>query len=203
MDIVVHHAFNALLLVQHHACLTIGRFRGSEDIIANEVVLAREGISIFYTNRGGGLTYHGPGQLVVYPILSLKQNGIGIRHYIWKLEEVVIKMLANWDISGQRIRKYPGVWISDEKICSIGLRVTQGVTMHGFSINVCPNLQHFELIRPCGIIDKKMTSMCKLLGYEVKVEDIKESLLWAFSKVFGFRLEAEDMIKGSNLEAGH
>lgn len=195
VDMVSQGLFDVLLLLQHPSCLTIGRFKGSEDIIAPQDILAREGISIFHTDRGGGITYHGPGQLVGYPILNLKENKLGIPQYIWKLEEVILKALSDLGIYGRRLPKYPGVWVGEEKVCSIGLRVIQGVAMHGFALNVNPSLYHFEFIHPCGIVGKKMTSISKLLGYEVKDEAIKESLLRALCQVFGFRLEVGDKQK--------
>ena len=193
VEIVSQGLFDVLLLLQHPSCLTIGRFKGSEDIIAPQEILATEGISILHTDRGGGVTYHGPGQLIGYPILNLKENKLGIRQYIWKLEEAILKTLLDLGIYGRRMPKYPGVWVGEEKVCSIGLRVIQGVTMHGFALNVNPNLYHYEFIHPCGIVGRKMTSISKLLGYEVKDEDIKESLLQALCQVFAFRLEVGDM----------
>ncbi len=195
VEIVSQGLFDVLLLLQHPPCLTIGRFRGSEDIVVPVETLAEEGIAVFHTDRGGGITYHGPGQLIGYPILNLGKNRLGIRQYIWKLEEVSLKTLSDLGIYGRRIPKYPGVWVGEEKICSIGLRIIQQVAMHGFALNVNPDFRHFEFIRPCGITDKKMTSISKLLGYEVEVEDIKESLLRAFSQAFGFRLNLEGEIE--------
>lgn len=191
VQIVSQGLFDVLLVLQHPPCLTIGRFRGSEDIVVPLQMLAKEGIAVFHTDRGGGITYHGPGQLLGYPILNLRKNKLSIRQYIWKLEDVILNTLSDLGIYGRRIPKYPGVWVGGEKIGSIGLRIIQHVAMHGFAINVNPNLQRFEFIRPCGITDKKMTSISKLLGYEVKVKDIKESLLRAFFQAFGFKLNME------------
>lgn len=192
IDIVSRGLFDILLLLEHPPCLTIGRFRGEEDIIAAPETITSEGISIFQTNRGGGITYHGPGQLVGYPILNLMKNKLGVSRYIWKLEEVVLKTLLSLGIHGGRVSGHPGVWVGEEKVCSIGLRITQGIAMHGFALNVNPNLHHFEFIHPCGITDKKITSISRLMGYEVTVDDIKENLLKAFSQVFHFRFETGD-----------
>ena len=189
IDIVSQGLFDVLLLLEHHPCLTIGRFRGEEDIIAAPETITSEGISIFHTNRGGGVTYHGPGQLVGYPILNLMKNKLGVSRYIWKLEEVVLKTLLNLGIHGGRVSGHPGVWVGEEKVCSIGLRIIQGIAMHGFALNVNPNLHHFKFIHPCGLTDKKITSVSRLMGYEVIVDDIKESLLKAFSQVFHFRFK--------------
>lgn len=189
IDIVSQGLFDVLLLLEHPPCLTIGRFRGEEDIIAAPETLTSEGISIFHTNRGGSVTYHGPGQLVGYPILNLMKNKLGVSRYIWKLEEVVLKTLLNLGIHGGRVSGHPGVWVGEEKVCSIGLRIIQGIAMHGFALNVNPNLHHFKFIHPCGLTDKKITSVSRLMGYEVIVDDIKESLLKAFSQVFHFRFK--------------
>ena len=140
---------DALLLLQHPPVFTTGRFRGEEDIVASVETLAKEGIAVFSSNRGGSITYHGPGQLVGYPILNLKENGLGVLEYIRKLEEVIIKLLLTFGIQGQRVAKYPGgVWVGEEKICSVGIHVSHYITMHGFALNVNTNLRHFEYINP-------------------------------------------------------
>ena len=181
---------NALLLLQHPPVFTIGRFRGEEDIIASAETLAQEGIAVFPSNRGGSVTYHGPGQLVGYPILNLKENGLGVLEYIRKLEDVIIKLLLTFGIHGERVAKYPGgVWVGGEKICSVGIHVSHYVTMHGFALNVNTNLRHFEYINPCGIKGAVITSISELLGYPVKVEALIPSLLDTFSETFGLKCE--------------
>jgi lipoate-protein ligase B len=195
IEVVSESPFDVLLLLEHPPCLTIGRFRGEKDIMATPEILANEGISIFRTDRGGGVTYHGPGQLVGYPILNLLKNKLTVSKYIWKLEEVVLITLLNLGIRGYRISGHPGVWVGEEKICSIGLRIIRGIAMHGFALNVNPNLHYFEFIHPCGITDKKITSISKLLGYEVAVDDIVDSLLKAFSMVFHFLCEIGNRIE--------
>ncbi len=181
---------DVVLLLQHPPVFTTGRFRGEEDIIASAETLAQEGITVFSSNRGGSVTYHGPGQLVGYPILNLKENGLGVLEYIRKLEEVVIKLLLTFGIQGQRVAKYPGgVWVGEKKICSVGIHVSRYITMHGLALNVNTNLQHFEYINPCGIKGAVITSISKLLGYPVEVEAVIGSLLDAFSKTFGLKCE--------------
>ena len=183
---------DAVLLLQHPPVFTTGRFRGEEDIIASVETLAQEGIDVFPSSRGGSVTYHGPGQLVGYPILNLKENGLGVLEYIRKLEEVIIKLLLTFGIQGQRVEKYPGgVWVGEEKICSVGIHVSRYITMHGFALNVNTNLQHFEYINPCGIQGVVITSISKLLGYPVAVEAVIPSLLAAFSETFGLKCERE------------
>ena len=176
---------DVVLLLQHPPVFTIGRFRGEEDII-----VPPDGIAIFSTNRGGSITYHGPGQLVGYPILNLKENGLGVREYIWKLEEVIIKLLLSLGIQGCRVAKYPGgVWVGDRKVCSIGIHVSRYITTHGFALNVNPDFRYFEYIKPCGLKNAVMTSISKLLGYPVEVEAIIESWLYSFSEIFGLKRE--------------
>lgn len=183
---------DVLLLLQHPPVFTIGRFRGEEDINASQEMLTQEGIAVSHTNRGGGITYHGPGQLVGYPILNLKENNPDIREYIWRLEEVIIRLLPSFNIQGYRVAKYPGVWVEEEKICSIGIHVSRYITMHGFALNVNTNLRHFELINPCGLKGRIMTSVSKLLGYPVEVEEAIEPLLDCFSTVFGIKCNRGD-----------
>lgn len=181
---------DVVLLLEHSPVFTIGRFRGEEDIIASAETLAQEGIAVFCSSRGGSVTYHGPGQLVGYPILNLKENRLGVLEYIRKLEEVVIKLLLTFGIQGQRVAKYPGgVWVGGEKICSVGIHVSHYITMHGFALNVNTNLRHFEYINPCGIKGAVITSISKLLGYPVEVEAIIPSLLDIFSETFGLKCE--------------
>jgi lipoate-protein ligase B len=176
---------DVILLLQHPSVFTVGRFRGREDIIVPPETLAREGIAVFHTNRGGGITYHGPGQLVGYPIVNLKENGLGVREYIRKLEAAIIKLLLALDIQGYRPAGYPGVWASGKKVCSIGIHVSRNITTHGFALNVTNDLRYFaEYIRPCGLQGQVMTSISELLGHRVEMETIIEKLLPAFSETF-------------------
>jgi lipoate-protein ligase B len=183
---------DVLLLLQHPPVFTIGRFRGEEDIIVPPETLAQEGIAVFHTNRGGGSTYHGPGQLVGYPIINLKENGLGVREYIWKLEAVIIKLLLALGIQGHRVAEYPGVWVGEKKVCSIGIHVSHYITTHGFALNVTNDLRYFEYIRPCGLASEVITSVSELLGYWVGVETVVGKLLHSFSETFGLSCEQGD-----------
>ena len=183
---------DVLLLLQHPPVFTIGRFRGEEDIIVPPEALAQEGIAVFHTNRGGGSTYHGPGQLVGYPIINLKENGLGVREYIWKLEAVIIKLLLVLGIQGHRLAEYPGVWVGEKKVCSIGIHVSHYITTHGFALNVTNDLRYFEYIRPCGLASGVITSVSELLGHRVGVETVIEKLLRSFSETFGLSCEPGD-----------
>lgn len=180
---------DVLLLLQHPSVFTMGRSGIVENIIVPEETLVKEGIPVFHTNRGGDITYHGPGQLVGYPILNLRENGLTVHQYVWDLEEIVIRTLADFGIGGQRISGRRGVWVGRQKICALGLRISREVSMHGFALNVNTNLKYFTYIIPCGITGVSITSVSKLLGHEVKIGEIQENLLRHFSQVFRLTLE--------------
>jgi lipoate-protein ligase B len=183
---------DTLILLQHPSVFTIGRFKGREELIAPLETLAQETISLLTTSRGGGITYHGPGQLIGYPVINLKENRLGVRQYIQKLETVIIKVLLELGIQGRRIAQYPGVWVNEKKICSVGVKVSHHITMHGFALNVDTDLRHFKYINPCGMNSKVMTSLAKLLGHSIEIETIIEPLLDSFSAVFGLELKQGD-----------
>jgi lipoate-protein ligase B len=182
---------DVILLLEHPSVFTIGRFRGGEDIIVPPETLAREGIAIFRTDRGGGITYHGPGQLVGYPIVNLRENGLGVREYIWKLEEAIIKTLQALGIQGYRLAGYPGVWANGKKVCSIGIHVSHHITTHGFALNVTNDLRYFRYMRPCGLTGEVMTSISELAGHTVQTGEIIEEFLPSFSEIFGLSCEQE------------
>ena len=182
---------DVLLLLQHPSVFTTGRFEGEEDMVVPRERLAREGIAVFHTNRGGGATYHGPGQLVGYPIINLREDGLGVREYIQKLEAVIIKLLLALGIQGHRVAEYPGVWVGEKKVCSIAVHVSRSVTTHGFALNVTNDLRYFRYIRPCGLAGEVMTSVSELLGHWVAMETIIEKLLACFSEIFGLGCEQE------------
>jgi len=180
---------DVLLLLQHPSVFTIGRSGIAENIIVPEETLVKEGIPVFHTNRGGDVTYHGPGQLVGYPILNLREDGLTVHQYVWDLEEVVIRTLADFEIGGQRVSGRRGVWVGREKVCSLGLRVSGEVSMHGFALNVNTSLKYFTYIIPCGITGVSITSVSKLLGREIEIGEIQENLLRHFSEVFRLTLK--------------
>jgi lipoate-protein ligase B len=182
---------DVLLLLQHPPVFTIGRFRGGEDITVPAETLAQEGIAVFHTNRGGGITYHGPGQLVGYPILNLRENGLGVREYIRKLEATIIRLLLALGIEGRRLAEYPGVWVGEKKICSIGIHISHHITTDGFAINVSNDLRYFQYVRPCGLPGEMMTSISELLGHSVEMKTVIEKLLPSFSETFGLSCEQE------------
>jgi len=185
---------DVLLLLQHPSVFTMGRSGIVENIIVPEETLVKEGIPVFHTNRGGDITYHGPGQLVAYPILNLREDGLTVHQYVWDLEEIVIRTLADFGIGGQRVSGRRGVWVGRQKICALGLRISREVSMHGFALNVNTNLKYFTYIIPCGITGVSITSVSKLLGHEVEIEEIQENLLRHFSQVFRLTLECGERL---------
>ncbi len=185
---------DVLLLLQHPSVFTMGRSGIAENIVVSRETLVKEGISVFHTNRGGDVTYHGPGQLVGYPILNLRENGLTVHQYVWDLEEVVIRTLADFGIGGQRVSGRRGVWVGEEKVCALGLRVSGEVSMHGFAVNVNTNLKYFTYIIPCGITGVSITSVSKLLGHEVEIGEIQGNLLRHFSQIFKLTLEYGERI---------
>jgi lipoate-protein ligase B len=176
---------DTVLLFQHPHVYTTGRFHGEEDIIASP-----DKISIVRTNRGGSITYHGPGQLVGYPILDLRASGLGVREYIWKLEEVIIRLLDDFGIEARRNDDHPGgVWTGSRKICSIGINVSRHITMHGFALNVNTDLRYYNHIKPCGLRAAEMTSMAEVTGREVPFATVVHKWVHLFSEVFALRPE--------------
>lgn len=176
---------DTLLLTEHDHVFTIGKSGDENHLLAGEPELKTKGIAVYHNDRGGDITYHGPGQLVGYPILDLRNYYRDLHRYLRDLEEVVIRALESYGVRGQRAEGCTGVWVNDEKICAIGVRSRQWVTMHGFALNVNTDLSYFDRIIPCGVFDRGVTSMHKLLGYQVMLNDVAESITQAFSNVFG------------------
>ena len=180
---------DTLILLEHPPVVTITRKKTSLNILAPLEKLRNEGISIYKTNRGGDITYHGPGQLVGYPILDLNNHGKDLHRYVHTIEEILINLLKDYDVEGHRESGYPGVWVNDEKIAAIGIAVKKGwISMHGFSLNVDPRLDHFSLIIPCGIKDKGVTSLKKVLGKTVDKQQVRQRLMHHFSDMFQLRM---------------
>lgn len=175
-----------LLLLQHTPVITIGRSGTPKNIRVDEEELRRNGVALREASRGGDVTYHGPGQLVGYPILHLDRHGKDVHRYLRALEEVLIKTLAHYHIRAQRRRGLTGVWVEDRKIASIGVAITRWVTYHGFALNVNPNLAHFDLIHPCGLKGVTITTMAKELGRQVNVGEVEPIVIESFAEIFGF-----------------
>jgi lipoyl(octanoyl) transferase len=176
-----------LLLLQHPPVITLGvkGDGGRSHIVASEERLAEEGISVHETGRGGDVTYHGPGQLVGYPIIDLNPDRRDVHRYVRDLEEVLIRAVAAFGIAAGRSPGLTGVWVGEGKVAAIGVRIARWITSHGFALNVDTNLDHFALIIPCGITDKSVTSMEKLTGRQVAMADVETVVSRAFAEVFG------------------
>ena len=179
-----------LLFCEHPNVYTLGKSGTVNNLLINDVFLKKINATYFKSNRGGDITYHGPGQLVGYPIFDLDQFGFQVKNYILKLEQVIINTIAKYGIEGHRLEGATGVWLDIDKvgetrkICAMGVRVSRWVTMHGFALNVNTNLDYFNHINPCGFIDKGVTSMEKELGKKVDFEILKEELKAEMSKEF-------------------
>ena len=178
---------DTVLILEHQPVYTLGRTTKLSDWGGNESALRANGADLCHVNRGGSVTYHGPGQIIAYPIIRLSQHAAGPRQLVWQLEEVMIRLLAMWNISGCRIDKRPGVWVmkpAPAKIASIGLRIQQGITLHGFALNVDMDLEPFQRIHPCGLPHCPVTSMATLLNTAIPMNEIKDELAHILSAVF-------------------
>ncbi|MBI2972877.1 MAG: lipoyl(octanoyl) transferase LipB [Armatimonadetes bacterium] len=178
---------DGLILLEHAPVFTLGRSSRPEHLPYPRETLTELGFSVYEIERGGSVTYHGPGQLVGYPILDLRSYNEDIVKYMRSLEETLIRTLADFGINAQRLRGFPGVWVADEKIAAIGVAVKRKVTMHGFALNVAPDLAHFAYINPCGL-NKPVTSMTKVLGRPVSMSEVREAYARSFGEVYGLSL---------------
>jgi len=175
---------DTLLLLQHNPVITIGRSGSRDNILLSESALEKAGIEVFEIERGGDVTYHGPGQLTGYPIINLKNFRKDVHWYLRQLEEVIIKVLAEYGVTGGRIENYTGVWVGNEKVAAIGIGVRRWITYHGFAFNVNPDMSHFGMITPCGITDKGVTSLERLLGHEVDIDEVTDKVASVFAEIF-------------------
>ena len=181
---------NYLLLLEHPPVYTLGKSGHEENILISQEQMSRQGIEYFKTNRGGDITFHGPEQLVGYPILDLEKFYTDIGRYLRNLEEVIIRAMAMYGIKGDRSPGETGVWLEpgvagkERKICAMGVRCSRWITMHGFAFNVNTNLEYFNHIIPCGIRNKQVTSLQKELGRAVPMEEVKELVKEMFEEVF-------------------
>ncbi len=174
---------HTIILVEHPHVYTLGRSGKQSNLLVSEEFLKSFGAEFYHIDRGGDITYHGPGQIVGYPILDLTQLGLGLKDYIDAIEGAVIDTMAEWGIVCERVEGASGVWIVEpgkpmRKICAVGVKSSRWVTMHGFALNVNTDLNYFGYINPCGFTDRTATSMARELGREIEVERVKERLLW-------------------------
>lgn len=173
-----------ILILEHPHVITLGRRGNRSHLLVPEEYLKKMGISIFHVERGGDVTYHGPGQMIAYPILNLRAYEYNLLRYIDQLEEVIIRGLKDFGIEGRRDSMNRGVWVNDEKIASLGLAIKHWVSYHGFALNYQTDLKFFNLIHPCGLEGKRMTSMAKLLGKEIPKEELVKKIIFHFEEVF-------------------
>jgi lipoyl(octanoyl) transferase len=175
-----------LLLLEHPAVITLGvKIRDDHShVLATREALRAQGVGVFETGRGGDVTYHGPGQLVGYPIIDLKPDRCDVHRYVRDLEEVLIRAVSVFGITAGRIPGLTGIWVDDAKLAAIGVRISRWVTSHGFALNVTTDLSQFNLIVPCGIPDKGVTSMARLLGRAVPMAEVESAVIDAFHAVF-------------------
>lgn len=181
---------NELFFVEHNPVYTLGKSGHEENVLISKEALEKRGIEYFHINRGGDITYHGPGQIVGYPIIDLEQFKTDLGWYLRNLEEVMILTLADYGLIGDRSPGETGVWLDpdkkgfERKICAMGIRCSRWVTMHGFAFNVNTDMSYFDLIVPCGIQGKKATSLQKELGHPVDIEEVKNRMKNHFATVF-------------------
>jgi len=173
-----------LILLEHFPVITFGRAAGEANLLCSGQELTRRGIDVVRTGRGGDVTYHGPGQLVGYPIVDLNREGRDIHRFLRRLEEVLIRTLAAFNLPGERISGKTGVWVEGEKIASIGIGVRRWISWHGFALNLSGDLSGFRNIIPCGLTGVTMASMEGLLGRSISAGEVQQRLILAFSEVF-------------------
>lgn len=175
---------DTIIIQENYPIFTLGRNSSDDNLLLSKDSLAKKGIEVEYVDRGGDITYHGPGQIVISPVLHLKKYMNSIHKYVRSLEEIVIRLLKKYNVNGGRIEGKSGVWIDEDKIAAVGIAIRHGITMHGVSINVKLDLSHFEYIIPCGIKDKGVTSLNKLGVFDINIEKIKENFIEEFNEVF-------------------
>lgn len=180
------HVPDLLLLLQHPAVITLGvkGDGGRANVVATDERLGELGIAVHETGRGGDVTYHGPGQIVGYPILDLKPDRCDVHRYVRDLEEVMIRVCADYGVTAGRIKGFTGTWVGAEKIGAIGVRLSRWITMHGFAFNVSTDLDHFKLIVPCGISDRGVTSLERATGRRLPVAEVEDAVVRRFQEIF-------------------
>jgi lipoyl(octanoyl) transferase len=182
---------DVIITVEHEPVYTLGKTGDRDHILITDEEMKHRGISYYEIDRGGDITYHGPGQLVVYPIFDLNNYYKDTHRFLRDLEEVVIQTLKEYKIDSHRIEEYTGVWVGEEKICAIGIKVSRWITMHGLALNVNNNLSYFNKIIPCGIFEKGVTSMKKETESEIDMNELISEIVGKLTGIFGFRAIVE------------
>jgi len=193
---------DTLLLLEHPPTITIGKSGKLRNVLASQAQLAKQGISLLFVDRGGDVTYHGPGQLVAYPIIDLRKRGIDAHKYVHELEEVIVRTLNDFCIKSCRDVTHAGIWVKNEEIAAIGIGLKRWVSMHGVALNVNINLQQFSLINPCGFTNRKATSMSNLLSQDIPMKEVIKKFLAHFSEVFDAHMElgSNNILTGGTYE---
>ncbi|CCZ06154.1 lipoyl(octanoyl) transferase LipB [Culturomica massiliensis] len=184
---------NYLFFVEHLPVYTLGKSGKEGNMLIDTIQLRARHAEFIKVDRGGDITFHGPGQLVAYPVIDLENFGWGVKEYVHELEEVVIRSIREYGIEGCRVEGATGVWLEagssrERKICAIGVKCSRYITMHGFALNVNTDLSYFNYIHPCGFIDKGVTSLEKELGHKVSMEEVKQVVLRCFREVMGMEI---------------
>ena len=177
-----------LFLVEHNPVVTLGKHAKTANVLFSEEMLRMRGVDLYHIERGGDVTYHGPGQLVMYPLIDLESHHLGVKDYVNMLEEAVILTLGEYGVKGERVQGASGVWIAastaaERKICALGVKCSRFITMHGLALNVNTDLSGFNLINPCGFTDKGVTSIAKELGHFCDMNDVKQKLSFHFKSL--------------------
>jgi len=183
-----------LLLVEHNPVITLGRSSHPENILLDKEQLEQLNIQLHYIERGGDVTYHGPGQLVAYPLFDLNHYHQDTHLFLRQLEEVIIKTVASYSLKAERIKGLTGVWVEGKKVASIGVAAKKWITFHGLALNVNTDLKYFGYIHPCGMLDKKVTSIAELLKRKVDFQEVKDKIVDEFAEIFTLRI-----VKNKNL----
>ncbi len=178
-----------LLFTEHEPVFTLGKGADENHLLANESELNENKIDMFRIDRGGDVTFHGPGQIVGYPIIDLNQHYLDIHRYLREIEEVIIRSLDEYGIAAGREKEFTGVWVKGEKIGALGVKVSRWITMHGFALNVNTDLSFFDRIIPCGIFHKGVTSLQQILGRNIDLHDVREKLVKHFATLFSFEVK--------------
>ncbi len=176
---------DVFILLEHYPVFTVSRDETRNNILVSEEVLKKKGVDVCRTDRGGDVTYHGPGQIVGYNIMDLGCRGKDLHVYIRSIEQLIIDTLSDYDISAGRDTKHPGVWVDNNKIAAIGIAIKSGwISMHGFSLNVNPDMECYSMIVPCGIADKGVTCMKEVCGSDIMIEELHQKLIEHYCRIF-------------------
>jgi lipoate-protein ligase B len=183
LDNLIH---DTLILLEHPHTYTLGKSADKNHLLADDNTLSENEIDIFEIDRGGDITYHGPGQIVGYPIIRLDEFYKDVHRYLRDLEEIIIRTLDEFDIKAERNEDYTGVWINNNKIAAIGIKVSRWITMHGFAFNINTDLSYFDKIIPCGIFEKGVTSLANELGTKITLKNVKDVIIKHFCEIFRY-----------------